>query len=674
MKIRQTYQQMSHLTSVGMLLATLSVASGFYSCSDEVTHGTGTVGDSIVAEITPLPTTDQLDEKFEKTAMVFGDNRTGFNGSLVNRMTNTTDEISSAVRAFIFSKGYTSHFTVDEVTAMFKAYRKNATFVLVDPVNTDRSALLDTLQKALELASAKGEDVTLPTELLTRFAQLTSQAGGSEDSQAEAVAINRNGTYVVPNMYKSSKKQSDNGSIEQVSEDGDTIRIALADQDYAPSGYDYGKAADMLVQWMTRCADAGTGSFSTGGTSDGTPISAQMVTLQQTLGPTRALDRKMLYELNFEIYSFHKGDTNEDYYLVHCTPTYHNSQLECLKRHTVSEKWENYWYVTDKNIELQDGSTLNSAKYWYGPYFRGGQIALNIEPSGEAGEEISLSNPLPSTDLSGGNKLSSGLNFKLSNVSGVNSSFWGGQDNQTVTLAQTFTHQNAGLRCVQNGASGNYVEWVFSGESPDVTYTDFGPNIQPLSVGVKTRSQSVDLNVFCKHTLINDFQKDDLAQDLTCAFVVKNPKPLHSYNLHLKDMVLVGEMYGYLKDNKYKQEALTWIDSEQSIPLYQPVRSVEYEIECSDATFFSRWEQQIKDRLKEAFAAEWNGNYPAFSVYGLNDNARLSKAKDVFYNFSQVIYVVANRYKINDTLTFTLRAKGATESILHFNLEGGHIK
>lgn len=307
-----------------------------------------------------MPTTDQLEEKFDKTAIVFGDNRTGFNGSLVNRMTNTTNEISSGVRAFIFSKGYTSHFTVDEVTAMFKAYRKNATFVLVDPVNTDRSTLVDTLQKAIEVASSKGEDVTLPMEMLTRFSQLTSQANASKDSQTEAVAVNRNGTYVVPNMYKSSKKQSDNGAIEHITENGDTVRMALADQEYEPNGYDYGKAADMLVQWMTRCANAGTGSFSTGATSDGTQLTAQMVTLQQTLGPTRALDRKMLYELNFEIYSFHKGDTNEDYYLVHCTPTYHNSQLECLKRQSVSAEWENYWYVTDKTIELQDGSTLNS--------------------------------------------------------------------------------------------------------------------------------------------------------------------------------------------------------------------------------------------------------------------------------------------------------------------------
>ncbi len=674
MKIRQTYQNLLHISSASMTLVTLVLASSFFSCSDEVTNRKEIVGDSLVAEVTPLPTTDQLEEKFEKTAIVFGDNRTGFNGSLVSRMTNTTNEISSGVRAFIFSKGYTSHFTVDQVTAMFKAYRTNATFVLVDPVNTDRTALVDTLQKAIEVASSKGEDVTLPTELLTRFSQLISQANGSEDNQAEAVAVNRNGTYVVPNMSKSSKKQGDNGVIEQVSENGDTVRIALADQEYEPNGYDYGKAADMLVQWMTRCANAGTGSFSTGATSDGAEISAQMVTLQQTLGPTRALDRKMLYELNFEIYSFHKGDTNEDYYLVHCTPTYHNSQLECLKRYSESEKWENYWYVTDKTIELQDGSTLNSAKYWYGPYFRGAQMTLNIEPSGNAGEEISLSKPLPSSDLSGGNKLSSGLNFTLSNVSVVNTTFWGGQDNKTVTVAQTFSHQNAGLRCVQNGASGNYVEWVFSGDGPDVTLTDFSPRIPALSAGVKTRSQSVDLNVYIQHTSVSDFQKNDLSQDLTCAFVVKNPKPLHSYNLHLKDMVLVGEMYGYKKDMKYTQEALTWIDSDQSIPLYQPVRSVEYEIECSDPAFFSRWEQQIKDRLKEAFGTEWNGNYPAFAVYGLNDSARLQKAKDVFYNFSQVIYVVANRYKINDTLTFTLYAKGATESILQFNLEGGHIK
>ncbi len=679
MKTLQTFYNLLGTSSVGALLVTLGLGSSFFSCSDDVAKPTEVNADSIIAEVTPLPTTDQLEEKFEKTAMVFGDNRTAFSRSLANRLTNTTNEIGSGVKAFVFDKGYVSHFTVDEVTAMFKAYRMNATFVLIDPANTDRSALVDTLQKAIEVASAKGQDVTLPNEMLARFSQFATAGSADDSSHAEAVAVNRNGTYVVPNLKDAYKEHGKNGVIQQVTEDGDTVRLGLAAEEYEPNGYDYGKSADMLVQWMTRCAEAGTGSFSAGVTSGNEQVSAQMVTYQQTLGPTVALERKMLYELNFEIYSFYKGDTNEDYYLVHCTPTFHASQLGCTRQtSTDPSKSDCIWTETDKAAVLSDGTVLNpksSSSYtyrcWFGPYLKGSVINFKIEGTGDANETITPLDPLPRGDMSGNAALTSGLKHTFTSVSMLDNSYWGGSDGKTVNLSQSFSHKDQGMICAPNGGSSNWLEWVFAGAAPTRSYTP--PVIGPSMGHRHTRSQKECSVISYFHTLVNSFQYSDFSEDITFTFVVKNPKQHQGYKLHFNDVVYVGELYAENYNNA-NVEALTTISFDESIPLYEPARKDNFVIECSDPEFLSHWEQQIKDRLQESFTTQWSGAYPSFSVYGTTAEVSKQKAKNIFADFSQVIYVVANRYNIADTYTFTLHAEGSTENILSFQLRDLKIK
>ncbi len=677
MKITNSiHHSVLRISSAGMFVAMLAMGT-FFSCSDEVTQKAGTGADSLVSEITPLPTTDQLDEKFEKKAMVFGDDRSGFNANVVNRLTDVTTELSSNVKAFVFTKGYTGSPTVDQVMTMFNAYRKNATFVLIDLERTDRTALIDTIEKAIDVASAKGQDVTLSTQMLARFTQFSSKGNNAVTGHCEAVAVNRNGTYIVPILEEMSKKQSDNAAIQQVTESGDTIRMQLAEQDYTPTGYDYGKSADMLVQWMTRCADAGSDLFATGANSDDTQLNAQMLTLQQTLGPTRALDRKMLYELNFEIYSFYKGDTDEDYYLVHCAPTFHASQLGCNQEKAGLTGTSYYWTYTDKAVTLANGTQLKpssdrSTGCWYGPYMKAAQYTFKIESDGKAVSNATPLDPLPKGDVSGKATLTSGLKTTLTSVSLLDNSFWGGNDGRTVEMSQSFSHKNEGLFCMPNGGSSNWLEWFFVGTAPNRLYVPSTVNPLPAPKRTARSQKTYDLHTI-GHTVVSPFQYNDFSEDMTFTFVVKNPDHSRAYNLRFTDMVVAGELYAE-KINDQDVEALTWISNDQSIPLYQPIRKADYEIECSDPTFLTNMEQPIKDRLKEAFMVDWNGSYPGFSVYGANTEASLEKAKDTFANFSMLIYVVAGRYKIKDTYTFTLHAKGSKEKILSFQLVDGAIK
>lgn len=650
---------------------------GLSSCHDETNNAESIV----ISEIGPLPTTDQLEEKFEGKAMIFGNDRTDFNGCLANRMTNTTNEVSEDVKAFIFTKGHNTRLTTEEATAMFRAYTDNATFVLIDPVKTDRTALVDTLQAAISKASAQGEEVTLPLQMLGQFSQYLSGNKEKIDGHTEAVAVNRNGLYVVRNLEETAEEQSGNAAALQVTESGDTIQLALAKHEYEPNGYDHGKSADMLVNWMTRCANAGNTLFASGATSDDGQMSAQMVTIQYTVGPTRALERSMLVEHNFEIYSLHKNDTNEDYYLVHATPTYHNSQLNTYPTATGSSVYSNMWTMIDKEVTLDDGSVLyptssslnKDENCWYGPYFRGANVSFSLETSGEENDEnITVLNALPATNLNRGGTLTSGLNCTLTNVSITNNSIWGGKNDQTVNFTQSFSHQDAGLYCLQQGENNNYREWTIMGETPE-RKIDAHSNVPPLapSPSLSGTQKNVSLGTLY-HSLANAFQIQDFTEDFTLAFVVKNPKANQSYSLHFSDYVLLGELYASQYNYRHL-EAVVWHKSEQSIPLNTPVRLSDYTIECSDSEFLGKWEKPLKDYLKESLTTTWNGEYPSFSVFGNTETASNKVARHILYRFSQILYVVANRYNITDEVTFSVHAKGSTDTLGTFKLKDKNV-
>lgn len=647
------------------------------SCKDETTSGTSEEF-SILGNI-DLPTTDQLDVKFTSKAIVLGNDVSEFSGYVVNRMTNVTNEISDDVKAFIFTNDFNSNISVSQVRTMFRAYKSGASFVLIDPVTTDRTALVDTLRAAISQASEEGEDITMPTQMLARMLQFMEQSDGKVDGHAEAIAVNRNGTYVVRNLEERADQQSKNGVLQMINEKGDTIRKYCQQQDYVPNAYDYGKSADLLVSWMAKCADTKVNLFASSDSVD-EELPVQKLTIQQYLGPTRALDSKMLYELNFQIYSLHKSDTNEDYYMVHLSPTYNNSQLDCTPR--ADGTWSSKWTMTDHSVTLDDGTVFEASenawngyqRVWYGPYFKGSGLNIELEPSGDTNEDISLKSSQPSGSVEAGITLNSGLNQTLTNVSATDKSFWGGTDSKTVVISQSYSHTDEGLICLKSGESGNVVEWILnSNYEPKVTSSNATPPVKFPSMAPSLTKHSVITTVNAAHNQVFPFQYNDLTEDMTFTFVVKNPKPYHTYNLKLKDMVRLGELCSRRIDYN-PVEVITWAQSEQTIPLTQPVRTIDYEIECSDSTFMSRMEQPIKDRMHEAFNVNWYGNYPTFSVYGLTSEEAKANAKSVLVKFTKIIYVVANRYNIDDTLTFTLKEKSTGTALYKFMLRGRNIE
>lgn len=674
-----TFTPRSLKSTIGALsvMALLGLCSILSSCHDNETIKNY---ETVVSEVDPMPTTDQLDVTFDGKAMVFGSDRTDFNGCLVNRMNNLTNETSSDAKAFIFTKGYNAGLTVQEAKTMFEAYENNATFVLIDPVKTDRSALVDTLQAAINEALEEGKSTALPRRMLQTFSQYAS-SDKKIDGETEAIAINRNGIYVVRNLEEAAKNQSKNSTMEYLNESGDTIRQAVAEQDYAPNDYDHGKSADMLVNWMTRCANAGNKLFASGATTADGQLTAQMVTLQQFVGPTRAMEKKMLVEHNFEIYSLHNSKANEDYYLVHLNSAFYNSQLGCTEQDKSGSNDKScVWSKVDNAVTLDDGTVVQPATSsffeayrdcWFGPYFRGATNTLTIETDND--EEVSnvtMLDPLPGDAINAGTTLTSGLNRTMTDVNIINNSIWGGKNNETVTFNQSFSHQYDGLRCVTEGWTGSHKTWGISGNllERDASHPQ---NVAPIMVATRGVVKEVKIEGDW-HERPDYFQHNDFDEDFSVIFVVKNPGKYQSFNLHFTNNVLLDELYA-LRKGGGQVDLLTWMGEENTIPLTMPTRPEEYVIECSDPNFLTKYESAIKSYTKEATNTEWNGDFPAFSVYGNSQEATLENARDVFYRFSQFMYVVAGRYNIKDAVTFYVHAKGSTDNLWSFKLQDGAI-
>ena len=671
MNINTFFPPRSLKSTIGALsvVALLGLCSILSSCHDNETNGNSS-SEITISEIEELPTTDQLDVTFDGKAMVFGSDRTDFNGCLVNRMNNLTNETSSDAKAFIFTKGYSAGLTIQEAKTMLEAYENNATFVLVDPVKTDRSALVDTLQVAITEAADEGKSTTFSQRMLQMFSQYAS-SDQKIDGKAEAVAINRNGIYVVRNLEETANNQSKNSTLKQQTESGDTITLALAKQEYEPNGYDHGKSADMLVTWMTRCANAGKSLFSTGATTADGQLTAQMVTLQQFVGPTRALDRKILVEHNFEIYSLHSSKTDEDYYLVHLNSAFYNSQLDC----TTQDESGCHWTKTDKTVTLEDGTVLDPSSLdlfgqgenacWYGPYFRGANCTLTIETDNDAEKEnIKIQDPLPADALNSGATLTSGLNCILTDIDFINNSIWGGKNDETVTFNQSFSHQYDGLRCLTEGNSGSEKTWNIVGDLVRRIYIYRTKSAQKEVALINTR-----------HSTANYFQYNDFNEDFSIIFVVKNPKEYQSFNLHFANSVFLDELYAATRYSNpgVQIDAVTWLSEENTIPLTMPTRAVKHVIKCSDPTFLSTYETAIKDYLKESKGIAWMGDYPKMSIYGSSKNEVDYNARHSFYEFSRLVYVVANRYNIKGTMTFELRSESSNTLVGSFKLSDGIV-
>ena len=671
-----TFTPRSLKSTIGALsaMALLGLCSILSSCHDNETNGNSSY-EITASEIEELPTTDQLDVTFDGKAMVFGSDRTDFNGCLVNRMNNLTNETSSDAKAFIFTKGYSAGLTVQEAKTMLEAYENNATFVLVDPVKTDRSALVDTLQVAITEAADEGKSTTFSQRMLQMFSQYAS-SDQKIDGKAEAVAINRNGIYVVRNLEETANNQSKNSTLKQQTESGDTITLALAKQEYEPNGYDHGKSADMLVTWMTRCANAGKSLFSTGATTADGQLTAQMVTLQQFVGPTRALDRKILVEHNFEIYSLHSSKTDEDYYLVHLNSAFYNSQLGCTEQDKSGHDHTSYnWTKTNKVVTLEDGTVLDPSAFdlfdhgesacWYGPYFRGANCTLTIETDSDAEKEnVKFQDALPTDALNSGATLTSGLNCIMTDIDFPDNSFWGGKNDETVTFNQSFSHQYDGLNCITEGHSGSEKTWNIVGQLA-----------RRIFIYRLKGSQKEVVITDIAHSIADYFQHNDFNEDFSIIFVVKNPKDNQSFNLHFTNSVFLDELYAAtLYANPGIQiDAVTWLSEENTIPLTMPTRAVKHVIKCSDPTFLSTYEKAIKDYLKESKGSTWMGDYPKMSIYGSSKNEVDYNARHSLYEFSRLVYVVANRYNIKGTMTFELRSESSNTLIGSFKLSDGIV-
>lgn len=681
------------------LLAFLGSGSALVSCSDDTQENVTKTDPSGTPDsthnITPDPITDQLDVTFNGLAMVFGADRSGFNGNVANRMVNTTTEISANVKAFVFAKNHNVRFTVDDVTKMFQAYQNGASFVLVDPASVDRTALVDTIQKAIDAVSQQGGDVTEPTQMLERFQQVRQMTTQKVDNRTEAIAFSQLGLYLVRSLEETADSSRSNAMIQSLTADSDTVNTMCVPQEYKPTEYDHGKSADQLVQWMRRAINFKNMSTANAVTdNNGNVIKPQTVCIQQMVGPTLALEKKMRYEINVDCYSFHDTQANEDHYLVHISPTYHNSELDCPN---VTRKWTDYksiitysefWYQIDKEVTLTDGTVLKPSyktgtwnegaeflsewrNVWYGPYFKGCYLSCRLTDADGGNEGVSMQQVLPCSMVSGSVK--SGLNTEINNVCTLYGNMWGGKWGQTVKAAQSFEHNDDGLYGVNTGKTGSFTDWTFGGVRPGYIYVNHNHDIQTSSL----RSVNATPQYSKEHSVVADFQRNDWDTDLTLHYVVKNPKANSTYTLTLNDIALVAELVcrtNSQNNGAMYDEGVVWNENTTSIPLFTPVRSDEYQITCSDPNFLKDNEKYIREVLKDTWYTEWSGDYPSFKVYGTSDEAMLARARDAFYQFAQAIRIVAWRYDLTNTTVFHLRKGGVANDILKFILQDKEIQ
>ena len=548
-------------------------------------------------ENTALPTSDQLDVTYGGKTAVLGSSRSDFNGALVNRLTNTATAISSDAKAFVFTEDYAINFSEEDTKAMLKAYVKGATFVFIDPEFPNLTEYRLKFNSAVE--SLLEDDLDFNLSDAERFFEKLYEADqmftDEPYGEMEAVAFHDNRFYVVSSLDEQAdiSDVSASGHFAKNEEGTEVDERNCASADYEPTAYDFGKSADMLVEWMKNDSRDSEPDFSDSA-SDAIDkyMTGHRTVIQRSVGPSRALDRILNYELVYTVYCAHDFDNNADYYYIRLEPNFHCDELGC-------RNGDRNWVAANKVVVFDDGSTSGDfwssrTDLWYGPYMSKfdytGQI---VEADGTTANGVTLLDTTPHTDVSGTTGYTTGFSAGISGNFGFSASGPSGGISGSFTFSESHSHSENQLK-VYHKMVNNVPNWRIEGVVPQCHMGFFS----------------------YYHDEVATFQKNDWQTEFTWIVKVSNPHRDKAYYLSGTDITEITE----LNYNIYDYELRVHPTQNSLIRLPEPNRSnAKYIMYCSN--------DDVQKLIKEQFGDTWMNQ---FTYYALNDDYSYWGARAMF--------------------------------------------
>ena len=621
------------------------------SCSDKETTQEPTISEDNVITLTGAPTVDECSTKFNEKAVVLGNGTSEFNTTVLNRLTTSSNTISSDAKAFVFTNGYNMDFTADEMKTMMKAYLDDACFVLVEPELGNIEQMETKAKTAIKSLIEDGEDVSQAYSFIDKLESLKQINIQEVYDGTEVLAFRKHDMYVVRDLDEMIEL-SDKSAQATANVDGKDVEENWTVVDYEPTDYDRGESTDMLVTWMNEEGEADVEPVSrfTRASNDAQAtidkyMQGNRVVIQEQVGPSRALGKILRYELVYTVYSAYDFDKDEDYYFIRLRPNFHCSALDCP---TDRKKW----IAANKVVKFDDwresGNWYSSMEdRWYGTYMSAFKFTGEIV---DKTKEVCASNAelveaTPKTDVSGTSGYTTGFSCSLSGNIGFNMSGPTGGVGVGASFSESTSHTHPSMM-IAHKEEGSTTEWKVTGIVPKVD-TEYDP-FWPFTVTV--------------HDVVATFQHTDWQTEFTWIVKVKNPKS-QSLPFYLKatDFTEITD----LNNSSYNFELRVHPTQVHYIELPQPNRAYEnYVITCSD--------NNLQNVLKEQYSKTWNNE---FAYYGLNKDEVKNGSLMLFDGMKKIIAGYGTEIVekgFSGKYTFRLKTLQG-EELAHFVMENGKI-
>ncbi len=597
-----------------------------------------------VEENQPQPTADLLEVTSGAKAVVLGADRSQYNASVVNRLKNTTGTICADAKIVVFTTGYAMNFSQGEVQALLEAYLGGAAFTFLNPVFPDMEDFKAKASAAIDcLVSGGGDlDVNAAQEFCRKMEEVKDLYDNNRLGATEAIAFRGNEMYVVCGLEEMADISDYNTSGFFSSGNGTLQEKDCTETDYVPTDYDHGKSADLLLDWMQEEGGdllSGSGAaLSDANQSIDKYITGQRISLQRTVGPSRALDRTLAYELVYTIYSAYDFDNGVDYYFIRLEPNFHCDGLGC-------RNGDRNWVNAHKVVRFDDGTTSGDSSsertdMWYGPYMTKFDYEAEVlDEHGRAADGLTLLATSPHTDVSGTSGYTTGITGSLSGNLGFSSNGPSGGATAGIAFSESHSHSENSLKVYHKMENG-IPNWRVEGIYPQC-------HIGFLSY---------------YHDEVATFQKRDWQTEFTWTVSIPNPGKNHMFFLWAKDITEISELNYHIYDYELRVHPLQG----SFFRLREPNHSnASYIMFCSD--------DNLQGVVKEQFSQIWQNQ---FTYYARNDQESAEGAKDMFDKVKVAVKGYAQTLKskgFDGTYTFYLSRTGGG-NLASFTLENGQIK
>ncbi len=607
-------------------LLAIALAGTFLTSCDKVSKNENPLSEEY-EENEALPVTDQLAVTFSGKAAVMGSDRSGFTKNVVNRLEGSTDVISSDAEIIVFTAGYAMDFTDAETKSLLLAYVNGASFVFLDPVFPDMSAFQDKLYTAT--ISIMEEDIEFDVNESQNFYQkiyeMKDACENGRYGSSEVMAFRRNSIYVVRSL-EDMAEASDNSATGFFTSADKPEEKDCAETDYTPTDYDYGKSADLLTEWLSDSDNDGGNLQGEESNAIDRYMSGYRVVIQQSVGPSRALDRTMAYELVYTIYSAYDFDNNADYYFIRLEPDFHAKALGC-------REGDKNWVSAKKVVVFDDGTTSGDfwedhTDLWYGPYMsKFDYTAKIVRENGDVVNNVTLYSATPYTDVSGSSGYTTGFTVSLNGNIGFNANGPSGGVTAGFSFTESHSHSINDLR-LYNRKENNIPHWIIEGIYPQC-------HIGFLSY---------------YHDQVATFQKNDWQTEFTWVVSIPNPQRDQAYYVSATDITEISE----LNHSLYDYELRVHPTQTTTIRLCEPNRSNEkYIMYCSD--------DDVQKLVSGQFSDTW---YNSFTYYSLDRDRSYWGARAMFDKVMVAVKGYASTLKAKGytgKYTFTLATVDGTE-------------